>query len=93
MVVAWSNRIHSGGNLRSQFTHCIDVAPTILELIGIPEPTAGTHGDKLALHRQATAQFVGYGAAGGPSPSDVTSGALKFSTGRPSSSPVRCRVS
>ena len=38
MVVAWPNHIEAGGDLRSQFTHCIDVAPTILELIGIPEP-------------------------------------------------------
>ena len=40
MVVAWPNHIQAGGDLRSQFTHCIDIAPTILELIGIPEPTA-----------------------------------------------------
>ena len=39
MVVAWPNRIKAGGDLRTQFTHCIDIAPTILELIGIPEPT------------------------------------------------------
>ena len=38
MVVAWPNHIEAGGDLRTQFTHCIDVAPTILELIGIPEP-------------------------------------------------------
>jgi arylsulfatase len=40
MVVAWPNRIKAGGDLRSQFTHCIDVVPTILELVGIPEPTS-----------------------------------------------------
>jgi arylsulfatase A-like enzyme/uncharacterized membrane protein len=39
MVVAWPNRIKAGGDLRTQFTHCIDVAPTVLELCGIPEPT------------------------------------------------------
>ena len=39
MVVAWPNRIKGGGDLRTQFTHCIDVAPTILDLVGIPEPT------------------------------------------------------
>ncbi len=38
MVIAWPNRIKSGGDLRTQFTHCIDIAPTILDLIGIPEP-------------------------------------------------------
>ncbi|HEX5949563.1 MAG TPA: sulfatase-like hydrolase/transferase [Actinomycetota bacterium] len=38
MVIAWPNRIAAGGDLRTQFTHCIDVGPTLLELIGIPEP-------------------------------------------------------
>ncbi|HUW04175.1 MAG TPA: arylsulfatase [Acidimicrobiales bacterium] len=40
MVVAWPGRIAAGGDLRTQFTHCIDVAPTLLDLIGIPEPTS-----------------------------------------------------
>jgi arylsulfatase len=39
MVIAWPNRIKAGGDLRTQFTHCIDVAPTILDLVGIPAPT------------------------------------------------------
>jgi arylsulfatase len=38
MVVAWRNRISAGGGLRGQFTHCIDIAPTVLEMVGIPEP-------------------------------------------------------
>ncbi len=39
MVVAWPKRIKPDSEVRSQFTHCIDVVPTILELAGIPEPT------------------------------------------------------
>ena len=38
MVVAWPERIKAKGDLRSQFTHCNDIAPTILEAAGIPEP-------------------------------------------------------
>jgi arylsulfatase len=38
LVIAWPNRIKPDGRVRSQFTHCIDVVPTILEAIGIPEP-------------------------------------------------------
>ncbi|MBD7982303.1 arylsulfatase [Oerskovia merdavium] len=38
-VVHWPRRITDTGGLRSQFTHCIDVAPTILEAAGLPEPT------------------------------------------------------
>jgi len=37
MVVAWPDRIAGGGDLRSQFTHCIDIGPTILEAVGLPE--------------------------------------------------------
>ena len=39
MVVSLPARIEARGDLRTQFTHCIDVGPTILELAGIPEPT------------------------------------------------------
>lgn len=38
MVVAWPKRITDKGGLRSQFTHAIDLAPTVLELAGIPAP-------------------------------------------------------
>ena len=38
MVIAWPQRITDAGGLRSQFTHCIDIGPTILEAAGIPEP-------------------------------------------------------
>jgi arylsulfatase A-like enzyme len=34
-----SRRITDAGGLRSQFTHCIDIGPTILGLAGIPQPT------------------------------------------------------
>ncbi len=38
MVVQWPAHIKEAGGLRAQFTHVIDVAPTILEVAGIPEP-------------------------------------------------------
>ncbi|MFN8105705.1 MAG: arylsulfatase [Acidimicrobiia bacterium] len=38
MVVAWPARIRPSADMRDQFTHCIDVGPTILEAAGIPEP-------------------------------------------------------
>jgi arylsulfatase A-like enzyme len=38
-IVHWPNGITEQGGLRTQFTHCIDVAPTILEAAGLPEPT------------------------------------------------------
>jgi arylsulfatase len=38
MAVYWPRGIKSKGELRTQFHHVIDVAPTILEATGLPEP-------------------------------------------------------
>ncbi|PUB24497.1 arylsulfatase [Promicromonospora sp. AC04] len=38
-IVHWPTGITERGGLRSQFAHVIDVAPTILEAAGLPEPT------------------------------------------------------
>ncbi|WP_322938240.1 arylsulfatase [Nocardioides bizhenqiangii] len=38
-IVHWPYGIEQPGGVRSQFTHVIDLAPTILEAAGLPEPT------------------------------------------------------
>jgi arylsulfatase len=38
MVIHWPQRIKDTSGLRSQFSHVIDIAPTILEAAGLPEP-------------------------------------------------------
>ncbi len=38
-IVHWPKGINAKGEIRSQFCHVIDVAPTVLEVAGIPEPT------------------------------------------------------
>jgi arylsulfatase len=38
MIVRWPKRIRAKGEIRTQFHHVIDVAPTILEVVGLPEP-------------------------------------------------------
>jgi arylsulfatase len=43
MIVHWPNGIAAGGELRHQFHHVIDVAPTVLEVAGLPEPMS-VHG-------------------------------------------------
>ena len=40
MAVHWPRGIESKGELRTQFHHVIDVTPTILEAVGLPEPTS-----------------------------------------------------
>jgi arylsulfatase A-like enzyme len=38
MVVHWPKGIQARGGIRTQFGHVIDVAPTVLEVAGLPEP-------------------------------------------------------
>ncbi len=40
MVMSWPARIKAHGEIRSQFHHVIDVAPTVLEAAGLPQPTS-----------------------------------------------------
>ena len=38
LVIHWPKRLKGKGELRSQWHHVIDVVPTILEAVGVPEP-------------------------------------------------------
>jgi arylsulfatase len=38
MVIHWPDEIKQGGEMRTQFSHVIDVAPTVLEAASLPEP-------------------------------------------------------
>src|SRR5437016_279832 len=38
-IVSWPAGIKAHGEIRSQFSHVIDVAPTVLEAAGLPAPT------------------------------------------------------
>jgi arylsulfatase A-like enzyme len=37
-IVHWPNGFESRGQVRNQFSHVIDVAPTVLDVAGLPEP-------------------------------------------------------
>jgi arylsulfatase A-like enzyme len=39
MVIHWPGRVKAHGEIRSQFHHVVDVAPTALEAAGLPQPT------------------------------------------------------
>jgi arylsulfatase A-like enzyme len=39
LAVSWPNGIRSRGELREQFHHVVDLAPTILEAVGVHAPT------------------------------------------------------
>ena len=49
-IVHWPNGFNAKGEVRTQFHHVIDVAPTVLEAAGLPEPTF-VHGvQQMPLH-------------------------------------------
>ncbi|MGI9272277.1 MAG: arylsulfatase [Woeseiaceae bacterium] len=39
MAISWPGNIKDPGGIRTQFTHLIDVVPTVLDIVGVPEPT------------------------------------------------------
>jgi arylsulfatase len=49
-VLHWPNGITAKGEVRSQFHHVIDVAPTVLELAGLPQPTMVNGVQQQPLH-------------------------------------------
>ena len=50
LVVHWPDRIRDAGALRSQFTHVIDVAPTILDVARIPAPESVDGIEQQPMH-------------------------------------------
>ena len=50
MVIRWPKRITDKGGVRSQFTHCTDIAPTILEATGLPAPKQVNGVPQMPMH-------------------------------------------
>jgi arylsulfatase len=50
MVVSWPKKIQEKGGLRSQFTHVIDVTPTILEVAGVTAPKRVNGIEQMPIH-------------------------------------------
>jgi arylsulfatase A-like enzyme len=49
-VVHWPNGIKAKGEVRTQFHHVIDIAPTVLDAAGLPEPTLVEGVQQTPLH-------------------------------------------
>jgi arylsulfatase A-like enzyme len=61
-IVHWPNGIEAKGELRNQFHHVIDVAPTVLEAAGLPEPTV-VHGVEQLPYEGVSMRYA-FGDAG-----------------------------
>jgi arylsulfatase len=68
-IVHWPAGITDAGGLRSQFTHVIDVAPTVLEAAGLPEPTMVNGVQQSPM--EGTSMLYTFGDAGAPERHDL----------------------
>jgi len=50
LVIRWPDKIKDKGGLRSQFTHVIDVVPTILEIANLPPPKLVNGIEQMPMH-------------------------------------------
>ena len=62
-VVHWPNGFSARGETRSQFTHVIDVAPTVLEAAGLPAPTFVNGIQQLPMHGTSMLSYFADAAA------------------------------
>ena len=97
MAVHWPKGIKAKGELRTQFHHVIDVAPTILEAAGLPEPRV-VNGvpqrpmDGVSMvytfddaRREGPAHAPSTSRCSATAPSTTTAGSREPSTRRPGS--------
>ena len=63
-IVHWPNGIKEKGGLRSQFSHVIDLAPTVLEAAGLPEPIS-VNGVQQSPY-EGTSMLYSFNDAGAP---------------------------
>jgi arylsulfatase A-like enzyme len=68
-IVHWPAGIRSAGEIRTQFTHVIDVAPTVLEAAGLPEPISVNGVQQSPI--EGTSMLYSFDAADAPERHDL----------------------
>jgi arylsulfatase len=59
LIVHWPAKISAAGELRSQYHHCVDLVPTVLELLGIEAPVEHAGISQLPVHGVSMAYSFG----------------------------------
>ena len=67
-IISWPARIKDTGKVRPQFHHVIDIAPTILEVVGIAEPAMVNGVPQKPIEGVSMAYSFSAQNAGAPSP-------------------------
>jgi arylsulfatase len=67
-IVSWPDRLGPGGGVRRQFTHAVDVLPTVLELAGIDPPATIEYVPQSRLDGISFAALLGPDGASVPAP-------------------------
>jgi arylsulfatase len=65
-VVHWPARVKDAGGIRRQFHHVTDVAPTVLELLGLSMPESFEGVAQMPMHGTSMAYALADGAAAAP---------------------------
>ena len=68
-IVHWPAGIAEPGGLRSQFTHVIDIAPTVLEAAGLPQPISVNGVQQAPI--EGTSMLYAFGDAAAPERHDL----------------------
>ncbi len=59
MVISWPKRIRDVGGIRTQFTHVTDIAPTLLDVAGLPAPKKVDGVTQMPMHGVSFVQTFG----------------------------------
>ncbi|MBV9330611.1 MAG: arylsulfatase, partial [Alphaproteobacteria bacterium] len=63
LILHWPGKISAAGEIRRQFCHAIDIAPTVLELASIAPPDSVAGVAQMPIHGRSLAALLGDGEA------------------------------
>ena len=66
-IINWPARVATGGQVRRQFAHAVDILPTVLELAGVEAPEAIEHVTQTSVDGISFAPLLGSGGTDLPS--------------------------